>query len=470
MSKINVSRRHFLSGAGSLLAFPTIISSGCVSLGKRSARRPLPSERINVGIIGYGTMAHDNIGNFLNNEHVQVVAVSDPNRGTDTLYGYNGKRGGGMAPCKQRVDQFYAEKTGKKDYDCCQTFADFRQLLDSGVDAVVISTPDHWHALQAIYAARKGKHVYCQKPMSLSIGQGIAMVRAVKETGITFQVGSQQRSSNEFRRACEFVRNGYLGKIQRVEIGLPGGGFNARGKPDEANSKTPRATPPDYFGADGFKMWLGAAPLREFIPAIHSPMSWRFNLAYGGGFVTDWGAHHLDILQWSMGKDGSGPVAVENIAGDMNPNDPVWNTAGHYEFEVVYGDGTRAFVSDKYQNGLRFFGEDGKMIFVTRGKMETAPAELYRTKLRDSDTKLYVSGQHEKNFIECIYSGEQTITPCHVGHRSISIAHMANIGLRLGHKNLKWNPKAERFIGDADADRLINHPLHNGWILDPAHV
>ena len=225
MSKLNVSRRHFLAGAGALAAAPSIIPAS--ALGK--AGRPAPSARLNLGVIGYGTMAHDNIGNFLNNDHVQVVAVSDPNRGTDKLYGYNGQRGGGMVPCKERVDKFYAEKTGNAGYKGCKTFADFREMLDSDVDVVMISTPDHWHALQAIYAARKGKHVYCQKPMSLTIGQGKAMVRAVEETGITFQVGSQQRSSNEFRRACEFVRNGYIGKIKRVEIGLPGGGFNAWG-------------------------------------------------------------------------------------------------------------------------------------------------------------------------------------------------------------------------------------------------
>ena len=451
-----------------MLAMPTILSSGCVSAKGVAVRRPLPSERINVGFIGYGTMGHDNIGNFLNNEQAQVTAVSDPNRGTTTLYGYDGKRGGGMKPCKERVDKFYAEKTGKADYNACKTFADFRELLDSGVDAVVISTPDHWHAIQSIYAARKGIHVYCQKPMSLSIGQGRAMANAVKQTGITFQVGSQQRSSNEFRRACEFVRNGYLGKIQRVEIGLPGGGYTAWGKPEEYTTKTPRATPPEYFGADGFKMWLGPARIREFIPAIHSPMSWRFNFEYGGGLITDWGAHHLDILQWAMGKDGSGPVAVENIEGVMDFKSPVWNTASSYKFEVVYADGTRAFVSDKYANGLRFFGEDNKQIFVTRGKMETAPEELYRTKLKDTDTKLYVSGQHERNFIDCIFSGEETITPCEIGHRSITIAHIANIALQLGRKTMKWDAAAEKFAGDADANRLIDHPLQNGWKLDPA--
>ena len=473
MAKGNLSRRHFLTAASAALAFPAIIPSGCVSakdVARVKPRRPVPSERLNVGFIGYGTMAHDNIGNFLNNDHVQVTAVSDPNTGIDKLHGYSGERGGGLAPCKDRVNKFYADLGDKISYNGCKTYFDFREMIDSGdVDAVVISTPDHWHAIQAIYAARKGKHVYCQKPMAMTIGQGKAMVKAVRESGITFQVGSQQRSSVEFRRACEFVRNHYIGKIQRVEIGLPGGKFTSWGKPKEWCGKTAWDKPPAYFGEEGWKMWQGPAAYRDFLPAIHAPMSWRFNLAYGGGQITDWGAHHLDILQWAIGKDGSGPVAIENIKGDMDLKDPIYDTAGEYSFEVVYDDGTRAFVSNRYNNGLRFFGEGGKQIFVTRGKMTTAPEELYRTKLKPTDVKLYESGQHERNFIDCIFNNKETITPVEMGHRSIAIAHMANIGLRIGASKLCWDPVTECFTGAnaVEASKLIDQPLHNGWVLDP---
>ena len=463
------SRRHFLAGSVSTLAFPTLIPSGLIARTKGviPPPRPAPSERINIGIIGYGTMAHDNLGNFLYHNRVQVTAVSDPNRGTTSLYGYNGKRGGGMEPCRRRVDTFYAKQKGKSDYKGCKTFADFRELLESDVDAVVISTPDHWHALNAIYAARKGKHVYCQKPMSLTIGQGKAMVRAARESGITFQVGSQQRSDTNFRRACEFVRNGYLGSIKEIHIGLPGGKFHSFGKDGKWCSKTPWKTPPDYFGNDGFEMWQGPAERRAFTPAIHAPMSWRFNLAYGGGEITDWGAHHLDIMQWALGKDGDGPIALENIRSDIDLKDPVWNVAGTYSFDVVYADGTRARVSNSYRNGLSFFGDNGKSLFVTRGRLTTHPPALYRTRLRPEDTKLYVSGQHERNFINCIISGKPTITPCDVGHRSITIAHIANIALRIGRKNLRWDPVNERFPDCEAANKLMDSPLHNGWVLDP---
>ncbi len=466
MNPTSLSRRGFLSGAGALAALPTLIGSGCVS--SRSAKRPLPSERLGVGFIGYGTMGHDNMGNFLNNDRVQVIGVCDPNR-ESPLYGYNAERLGGREPGRRRVDAFYAEQAGRPAYSGCKVFSDFRELLDMpGLDAVVIATPDHWHAVHAIWAARKGKHIYCQKPMSLAIGQGQTMVREVRKAGVTFQVGSQQRSDNYFRMACEFVRNGRLGKLQRIEIGLPGG-YTPWGKKPEDLSEAPLPQPPESFGEAGFDLWLGPARKRPFIPAIHRPLTWRWNLDYSGGQITDWGAHHFDILQWSLGMDGSGPVAVENLKSDLPPPDKIWNVASTFSFEIVYGDGTRAFVSDRFENGLRFVGEGGREIFVCRGKLETKPESLIREKLRPEETHLYVSGQHEKNFVECCFSGEPTITPCEVGHRSITIAHLANAGLRLGLARDQWDPEAEAYVGPgaADAEKLRLPPLRGEWSLDP---
>jgi len=464
MSKVKVSRRHFLAGAGALLAMPTIVSSGCVAMRKGlAARRPAPSERLNVGFIGYGTMAHDNIGNFLNNDKVQVVSVCDCNKESG-LYGYGAERLGGREPCRRRVNEFYAKQQNKPEYSACSVYADFREMLDKDdLDAVVISTPDHWHAIQAIWAARKGKHIYGQKPMSLCIAEGRAMADEVKRAGVTFQVGSQQRSDNYFRMACEFIRNGRLGKLERIEVGLPGG-HSLFGKKGADASMEPLPQPPPNVD---FDMWLGPAKLRPFIPALHYPLSWRGNLDYSGGMITDWGAHHLDIVQWALGKDDSGPVAVENLKSDLPPADAVFNTAGDYSFEVVYAEGTRVFVSNRFPNGVRFVGEGGKEIFVTRGKLVMKPEEMIREKLSDSEIHLYKSGQHERNFIECVYSGEPTITTCEIGHRSISIAHLANIGLRLGRTRVQWDPKRERFVNDADADKLITAPLRGAWTLDP---
>jgi len=462
MNRINVSRRHFLAGTGSALAMPTLLSSGCVSAKGLAARRPLPSERLNVGFIGYGTMAHDNIGNFLNNDQVQVVAIADCNKESG-LYGYRAERLGGREPGRRRVNEFYAQKLNRPDYSGCAVHADFRELLKmDGLDAVVISTPDHWHAIQAIWAARKGKHIYGQKPMSLCIAEGRAMANEVAKAGITFQVGSQQRSDNYFRMACEFIRNGRIGKLQKIVVGLPGG-HSLFGKTGADASLDPLPQPPPHID---FNMWLGPAKQRPFIPGLHNPLSWRTNLNYSGGMITDWGAHHLDIVQWALGKDDSGPVAIENLESDLPPRDATFNTAANYSFEVVYADGTRVFVSNKNPNGVRFIGEGGKEIFVTRGKLEMKPQELIREKIQESEINLYKSGQHERNFIECVYSGKPTITTCEIGHRSITIAHLANIGLRLGRKQVKWDPKTERFVNDAEADTLLAAPMRGAWTLN----
>ena len=461
MSELNVSRRRFMAGAGTLIAMPAIVSSGCLSLGK--GHRPPPSERINVGILGYGTMAQDNIGNFLNNDHVQVVSVCDP-VSEGPLYGYKAERVGGREPGRRKVNAFYAEKTGKAAYNGCKVYGDFREMLeDKDLDAVCISTPDHWHALHTVWAAKKGKHIYGQKPLYLTVQEGRAMVKAVKKAGITFQTGAQSRSNDYFRMACEFVRNNRIGKLQRVEVGLCKG-YGTFGKTPEQLSETPLATPPPYVDLD---MWLGPAPKRPFTPKIHHPMQWRYNLDYSCGMLTDFAAHQLDIMQWALGKDGVEPVALENITGQLPPVTEVYNTmGGPFSFEIVYGDGVRVFVSSEYKYGCHFFGEGGKEIYVTGGKLETNPPGLIREKIRDDEIKLIRSGQQEKNFIENIYSGGQNISPVTAGFSSVTPAVLAHIGMRLGRTNLKWDAANTRFVNDDKADKLLVPHMRAPWTLD----
>jgi len=461
MSELNVSRRRFMAGAGTVVAMPAIVSSGCLSLGK--GRRPPPSERINVGILGYGTMAQDNIGNFLNNDHVQVVSVCDP-VSEGPLYGYKAERVGGREPGRRKVNAFYAEKTGKAAYNGCKVYGDFRDMLeDKDLDAVCISTPDHWHALHTVWAAKKGKHIYGQKPLYLTVQEGRAMVKAVKKAGITFQTGAQSRSNDYFRMACEFVRNNRIGKLQRVEVGLCKG-HSTFGKTPEQLSETPLATPPAYVDLD---MWLGPAPTRPFTPKIHHPMQWRYNLDYSCGMLTDFAAHQLDIMQWALGKDGVEPVAIENIKGQLPPVTDLYNTlGGPFSFEIVYGDGLRVFVSSEYTYGCHFYGEGGKKIYVTGGKLETNPAELIREKIRDDEIKLIRSGQQEKNFIENIYSGGENISPVTAGFSALTPAVLAHIGMRLGRANVKWNAAKTRFVDDAAADKLLVPHMRAPWTLD----
>ena len=456
MSKKDISRRQFVTRLAAITAAPYIIPA--TALGKG---RPAPSARLNVGFIGYGTQTHDNIGNFLHDDRVQVVSIADPNKGSG-LYGYGGEREGGRDPGRRHVNTFYAQKLNNPGYDGCKAYNDFRELLDNDeLDAVVITTPEHWHALQAVAAARKGLHIYGEKPLALCIDEGRAMVAAVKQHNVTFQVGSQQRSDDYFRMASEFIRNGRLGKLERIEVGMPGGRY-LFGKQGIDASTEAQPHPPARLDLD---LWLGPAPARPFTPLLHNPLGWRDNLDYAGGHITDWGAHHLDIVQWALGKDGSGPVAIENLKSDLPPRSAVVNTVNDYAFEVVYAEGTRVFVSGRYENGIRFIGEGGKEIFVTRGKLETKPAELLREKITDSEIKLYVSGNHVRNFIDCIFSGAPTIATCEIGYRSNTIAHLANIGLRLGRDKVRWDPVKEVFINDADAGKLMRAPMRGDWSL-----
>jgi predicted dehydrogenase len=462
MKSAAVSRRRFLAGTGALFAAPYVLTSGCMSL-RCGARRPPPSECVNVGILGYGTMAQDNIGNFLNNDRVRVVSVCDV-VSEGPLYGYKAERVGGREPGRRKVNNFYGQKAGKADYNGCKVFSDFREMLqDKDLDAVCISTPDHWHALHTVWAAKYGKHIYGQKPLYLTVQEGRAMVNAVKQAGITFQTGAQSRSNDYFRMACEFVRNGRIGKLQRVEVGL-NKGFGTFGKTPEQLSETPLDNPPPYLDLD---LWLGPAPLRKYTPKIHLPMQWRYNLDYSCGMLTDFAAHQLDIMQWALNKDGVAPVAIENIKGQMPPVTELYNTiATPFSFEIVYGDGLRVFVSSEYKYGCHFFGEGGKEIYVTNGKLETIPEELRREKIRDDEIKLIRSGQQEKNFIENVYTGGQNISPVTTGFSSVMPAVLAHIGMRLNRPNLKWDASCDRFMNDAEADTYLVRNMRAPWTLD----
>ncbi|MDD2597658.1 MAG: Gfo/Idh/MocA family oxidoreductase [Kiritimatiellae bacterium] len=456
-----ISRRRFISGAGTLLAMPMLVPSGCVSACK--SRRPLPSERINVGMLGYGTMAQDNIGNFLHNDSVQVISICDP-VSEGPLYGYRAERMGGREPGRRKVNEFYAAKNEKPGYDGCKVFNDFREMLDDpSLDAVCISTPDHWHALHTIWAAKKGKHIYGQKPLYLTLLEGRAMVRAVQRSGITFQTGAQSRSNDYFRMACEMVRNNRIGKVQRIEVGL-NKGHSTFGKTPEQLSERPLAKPPAYVD---FDLWLGPAPERSFTPKIHHPMQWRYNLEYSCGMLTDFAAHQLDIMQWALNKDGEEPVALENIKGRLPPPTDLYNTiAEPFSFEIVYNDGVRVFVSTEYPYGCHFYGENNKKIYVTNGKLETNPAELVREKIKDDEIQLIRSGQQEKNFIENIYSGGVPISPVAAGFSSLTPAVLAHIGMRLERTSLKWQASKTRFEGDPEADKLLAPHMRGPWRLD----
>ncbi|MGL4462125.1 MAG: Gfo/Idh/MocA family protein, partial [Planctomycetia bacterium] len=340
-------------------------------------------------------------------------------------------------------------------------YNDFRELLErKDIDAVLVATPDHWHALASIHAMEAGKDVYCEKPLTLTIEESQKMVAAARRYGAVLQTGSQQRSDNRFRLACELVRNGVIGKLKRVDTMIGGVGAGDWQKP---------TTPPAELDWD---MWLGPAPYAEYFPnRVHYQFRWF--LDYSGGKMTDWGAHHNDIAQWGIGADGSGPVKVKG-AGKFHENGP-HDVATDFNIQYTYGPehgDVELHCHADGDNGVKFTGADG-FVFVSRGRIEISKGE---TSLKEYDaivkeykpesfkTKLYNSRDHHENWLDCIASRELPICDVEVGHRSVTVCHLGNIALQLG-RELNWDPKAEAFVGDETAQRLTSRPMRGPWHL-----
>ena len=441
----NQSRRHFLKRS-SVLALPTIIPAS--ALGK--AGRPAPSERMTLGCIGTGNNGVNWMRNFMGDDRVQVVSVCDVCE-ESAAYWANSVRGRG--PAKKLVE----EKYGKG----CKSTEDFRELLaDREIDAVQIATPDHWHGIQVVAAARAGKHIYGQKPLSLTVEEGRAMSDAVKSAGVTFQTGSQQRSSIHFRKAIDLVRNGYIGKVHTVKVGLPGGtpDYSRRAK------ETGTTAIPDGLNYD---LWLGPAPEAPFSWArLH--VNWRWLLDYSGGQITDWGAHHIDIAQWAMGKQLTGPTRLRNFSGEFPKGDSFYNTATRFHWECEYADGLKMVVNDSrdgVRGGVTFEGENGNWIWVNRGRLDSNNKDLLRTELKEDDERTYVSNNHVGNFVDCVFSGEEPIAPIEAAHRTITIAHLGNIALRLGREELQWDPDKEELEDDVAASKMLRREMRSPWKL-----
>lgn len=454
-----MNRREFItkSSLAAAAGFVLPAFASCNAPSRARVRRPAPSGRVNLGVIGFGTIAFTTVPNFLAEARVQVVAVADPVTDLPN-YGYAGKQRGGRLVGQRTVEQYYSENKAGGPYRGCRVYEDFREMLErEDLDAVYIATPDHWHCAAAIHSARRGKHIYGQKPLSLTVEEGRRMASEVARAGITFQTGSQQRSSVHFRMACEFVRNGRLGRLKGIKVGFPSGHTDWS---QLASRQRPETVPPEV----NWDLWLGPAPQRAYAPAILQ-LNWRHNYDFSGGYITDWGAHHLDIVQWALGADVSGPGAVENVVATLPPPTALYNTATDFNLDVVYANGVRVNVSNQHPNGIFFEGEDGKSIFVTRGRIEMNPKELVRQKIGDGEIRLYESKLHERNFVDCIYDAKPTIVPAEVGHRSITIAHLANIAIRLGRSRLLWDPVAEHVIGDDAANRMLARPMRRPYAV-----
>ena len=444
-----ITRRALLRGAVSLggaAAFPYIVPSS--ALGK--AATPPASERVVMGCIGTGNQGTNDLRSLLRDSRVQVVAICDVNRESA---GYWDNRIGGREPARRIVEEHYAAQKESGAFKGCAGYEDFRELLARGdIDAVLIALPDHWHSISVIETAKAGKDIYGEKPLSLTIPEGRAMSDTVHRYGRIFQTGSQQRSDQNFRRACELVRNGRIGKLHTVKCGLPGGTpdiskMGSRDKPEPV---------PDGFNYD---RWLGPAPYAPYCPA-RCHVNFRWILDYSGGQVTDWGGHHPDIAQWGMDTEKTGPVEIRNAKGAF-ASDGLYNTATDFYFECIYQNGVKLIISNKERGGVTFEGTEG-WVWANRGRHDASPKSLLDSVIGPNEIHLYRSDDHARNFIDCVLSRNETVAPIETAHRSITIGHLGNIAMRLG-RDLKWNPDTERFVDDQQAERMASRAMRSPW-------
>jgi predicted dehydrogenase len=424
---MTLSRRQFLSASAA-----TPLALGLTSpLLADEPKKASPSERLTLGFIGIGVQNRGHLGGFLGMKDVHVLAVCDVVKER-------------REHARQMVEKKYGEQK-KGDYKGCDAYDDFRKIIDrKDIDAVVIATPDHWHTMPCILAAQAKKDIYCEKPLTHNIAEGRRIVDAVAKNDVIFQVGSQQRSEfgNHFRLAVELVRNGRIGKLKTIRIGVGG-----PAKPcDLKGEPVPNGTDWDF--------WLGPAPDREYNEILcpkgihnHFP-AWRNYQEYGGGQVADMGAHHFDIAQWALDMDNSGPV-------EIHPPEK-----GDKGLRLVYANGVEMIHGGEAD--CVFVGESGT-IRASRGKIESDPAEIVKTPIGEKEWHCYPSNNHKRNWVECVRSRKPTICPPEVGHRSATVCHLVNIGYRL-RKPLHWDPVKEKF-DDAEANKLVSREPRAKWKL-----
>jgi predicted dehydrogenase len=433
-----VSRRDFLKTAppaiAAVAAFPTIVRASALGRGGAVA----PSDRIVMAGIGFGMQGPYNMRSFLGHDDVQWVAVCDLddvplNKARDTVN----------------------EKYGNTD---CVTYKDYRELFARGdLDAVSIAVPDHWHALMSIAAVRAGLDVFGEKPFTHSLREGRALCQALTRYGRVWQTGSWQRSQDDFHRACELVRNGRIGKIQRVEVGLPEGYTDFAGTFGQETIEKPPA------GFD-YDTWLGPAPEAPYCKArVH--MNWRWNMDYAGGQLMDWVGHHLDIAHWGLGFDGTGPVEVTG-KGEF-PSRGIYNAPKRYWVETKYADGTPIVLAGGYpeiQSGTKWIGEDG-WVWVDRGGFASQPAHLVSEVIGPGEIRLTRSRDHQRNFLDCVRSRAETIAPAETAHRSASVGHLSVIAIETG-RTIRWDPATETILDDPGAERLLSRSYRSPYQLE----
>jgi predicted dehydrogenase len=437
MKNNSIDRRNFIKKltSASIIAtgFPYFISAK--TLGREGS--VTPNNKINVACIGVGGMGDANMKSFLGQEEAKVVAICDVDK-------KHAKQ------AQSAVNRYYNNKD-------CAIYSDFRELLKrNDLDAVMIATPDHWHGIIAIAAAQKGLDIYGEKPLAYNIPEGRALVDAVKRYGIIWQTGSWQRSEFNFRFACELVRNGRIGDVHTVYVGLPGG--------DKAKDEI--IPPADPVPAElDYDMWLGpAAWLPYHQDRCHTNFRWNSNFA--SGTISDWAAHHFDIAHWGMDVEDSSPIAISGQAIYPDGKDGLYDNPVSYKYECEYAEGFKLIAATgglPKGTGVQFIGSEG-WLHVNRGGISAEKPSLLKSVIGSGEIHLYKSTNHIGNFLDCVRSRKKTITPAEVAHHSIMPAYLGGIAMQLGRKVL-WDGKQEQFINDEAANRLLSRTMRSPWRL-----
>jgi predicted dehydrogenase len=459
--KYDFNRRQFLKTAGAALVLPTILPSSVFGGDGKTA----PSNRINLGVIGMGWQGPSNTKSFLVEDDCQVVAACDldANHLQDAV---------GM------INDHYQTKD-------CKGYHDYRELLArDDIDAVMIAVPDHWHALVAIEAARRKKDVYGEKPLAKTIAEQQAIVHAVEKNKIIWQTGSWQRSVSNFHKAAEIVRNGLIGEVSHVEVGLPGG-HNDFADAEPALLQKLAGLPEKYTSPAqvvpgtaawnlavqeppaelDYNFWIGPSQMEPYIHArLHK--DWRWNDNTGGGQLMDWIGHHCDIAHWGLDFDRSGPSEIEGH-GDFPPADAIWNTCTKYRIELKYPRNITMTIAGGYddiKSGCKWIGTEG-WVWVDREKLNVSNPEWKKGKSLPEElrkVKLYESPGHQRNFLDCVKSRRPTITPVQTAHHSAIPGHLGLISMLVGRK-IHWDVKHEKFLHDKDASKLLTREYRPPW-------
>ena len=433
-------RREFLRQSSAIAVaatgLPTLVPGS--ALGK-DGETPA-NDRIVLGSIGVGSMGRGDMKGLMRAEGVQVMAVCDT-----------------FEDRRQKAKGMADENNGSSD---CKMYGDFRDVLArEDIDAVCITTQDHWHALIAVAAAKAGKDMYCQKPLGMTLEQCQAIREVVRRQNCVFQTGTQQRSSQSFRHACELARNGYLGKIHTVEVAAPGPKYKRM-------YKKPTTEEPVPAGFD-FEMYVGPAKMRPYNGGLHAWPDWYLIRDYCVGFIVNWGVHHLDIANWGCPMVTSVPCELE-FAGSYR-NDGLTDNINDWTGEFRYENGLKMTYSDTdnpNQQGCLFRGDEG-WVHVNRKRITAEPESLLKVELKPDDIHLDAGakGSHYENFIQCVRSRKDPIAPVEGGCQASYLGMIAEISIKLGRK-LKWDPKSETFVGDAEANGLLSAPMRSPWKLD----